>query len=134
MTIGQIEFTSTNYVNSASADTDDVMLEFTDDKIQVFRGSGAKRLFLPPPKESNSYGEVWIVNDQSADHAITVDGDGENGSGASKVSGKGKTTTGSDVSIGQNKAAHFRYVPQRVKYNYKKEAVPEGTWVPVLSA
>lgn len=122
MTIGQIEFTSTKYHTGAS--TAKVTLDWDDDKIQIFRGSGVKTIELPTAKESNSYGEIWIVNDQTAANNLTVDGDATN-----RV-----TTTGEDVTISQNKAAHFRYVPQRVKYDQYGKSVPAGSWVPIASA
>lgn len=132
MTIGQYEFTSVKYHSGAS--TANVILEFTDDKIQIFRGSGVKRVFLPPAKESNSYGEIFIVNDQTAANNIVVDGNGANGSGANEVSDKGKTTDGEDVTLSQNNSAHFRYVPQRVKYDQYGNSVSEGSWIAIQSA
>lgn len=125
MTIGQYEFTSAKYhtANSTTA----VNLTFQDDKIQVFKGQGAKEVRLPTPKESNTFGEVWIINEQTQNHALTLKNNVTGGA-------QGILAQQADVSVAQNKQALCRYIPQRTKYDQYGNAVPKGSWIVIVGA
>lgn len=125
MSIGQQTFTSTKYHTGAS--TAKVTLNWGDENQQIFTGTGVKTIELPSVHTANSYGEVWIVNAQTAANSLTVDHD---------ATGRG-TTTDADVTIGQNKAALFKYIPQRTEttgFGPDAKSVPAGSWMPILSA
>lgn len=128
MGIGDNYFTSVKYHNITEDTT--IELAWGDENIHVFRGDatgGVVTLYLPAQNEKNAWGEVEIINDQTASKAVNITSRNAN-----------LLTTKVNTAVARNKSATCKYIPQRFAggvYEQKDQVTDQpGSWIVVLSA
>lgn len=127
-TIGQnLGFTGKKVYTGAS--TTAVTLDWDDENVQLFEGTGNKDVFLPAGDMNNAYGEIWISNGQGQD-VISVK---TNTTATGSVQNLHGNT---DCAIADGETAHFFYVPFLRNYNpntglsdTKVRGAKRGAWV-----
>lgn len=125
MAIGQKDFVTKKSYSGAS--TDAVTLEWGDDNVQMFEGTGAKTVYLPAGNVANSYGEVWISNSQ-ASGSITISHDTASTGNIQNQHGA------QDHTLALGETGHYFYVPYlrnaaKPLHDEKIDGQARGMWV-----